>query len=117
MSVIVACDAFARGMTSAALKIPFNSTIIYTLIDMGVSYGFFVKLYFNVGRASDSSSGLSRSVVSLPVAGVVARVAGIFAGFAATWAFDCPIRLTDALWMSWASTIAIVAIHLIQVRQ
>ena len=114
MKAMLFCDALARGLTSAALKIPGENTAVYTLADMVVSYGAFLKLYSTFSQVSGRRSDLSPVVVISSLAGFLARVAGIFAGFAAALALDCPVRLTDAIWMSGASTVAVVVIHLIK---
>jgi hypothetical protein len=115
MKVMLLCDAVARGFTSAALKIPSANTYVYTLVDMAVSYGVFLKLYSRVGQTGDRK-GLSAAIVTWPMVGVVARAAGIFAGFAFALALNCPVGLIDAACMSGASTLAVVVIHLIQSR-
>lgn len=112
MKVMLFCDALARGLTSAALKIPVENTAVYTLVDIVVSYGIFLKLRSIVAQTSDKKA-LS-TIVTLPMAGIIARVAGIFAGYAAALALDYPVRLTDAVWMSGASTVAVVLVHLIK---
>lgn len=116
MNVMLLCDALARGLTSAALKTPGGNTYVYTLVDIAVSYGVFLNLRSIVDQTS-SRKGLSTAIVNLSIIGIVARVAGIFAGYAAGVAMDCPVRLTDAICMSGASTVAVVVVHLIKSRQ
>lgn len=115
MNVMLLCDALARGLTSAALKTPGGNAYVYTLVDIAVSYGVFLKLSSIVSQTSDRKGPSTASIIS-PI-GIVARVAGIFAAYAAGLAMDCPVRLTDAVCMSGASTVAVIAVHLIKLRQ
>jgi len=108
MAVMVFCDAMARGWTSAALNIPPQNAAVYNFFDIAVSYGVFLRLHPDISAAR--GYGLSRAVVSLPVASALARIAGCFAGFTAAWVWNCPVRPTDAVWMSIASTVTLVLI-------
>lgn len=106
MTTTVFWDAAARGFVSAVLKVPPMNTAIYTLVDMTVSYGFFLKLCPKKEQMLSSRT----FIISLLIAGIVARIVGCFAGFAATIALDYPVRLTDAVWMSCASTVVLLPV-------
>ncbi|MBS0647785.1 MAG: hypothetical protein JSS10_01005 [Verrucomicrobia bacterium] len=107
MSVIVFCDAAARGFASAALKVPVKNMALYTLVDMVVSYGFFLKLHSKIEQTLNRKSVI---ILYLALAAVVARIAGCFAGFAAAEACNCPVRLADAVWMSCASAVVLLPV-------
>lgn len=106
MTMTLFCDAAARGFVSAALKIPAMNMAIYTLADMTVSYGFFLKLC----PKDEQTFSRRTSIIRLLIAGIVARIVGCFAGFAVALAFDHPVRLRDAVWMSCASTVVLLPV-------
>ena len=108
MTLMLFYDAVARGWTSAALNIPPKNTAVYNFIDIVVSYRVFLRLHPDI--APLRRYVLPKAVVSLPAAAALARIAGCFAGFTAAWAWNCPVRPTDAIWMSIASTVTILVI-------
>jgi hypothetical protein len=106
MTMTVFCDAAARGFVSAALKIPVTNMAIYTLVDMVVSYGFFLKLC----PKDEQTFSRRISIIRLLIGGIIARIVGCFAGFAMASGLECPVRLRDAVWMSCASTVVLLPV-------
>jgi len=104
MGLIVTCDVLARCLTSWALRVPFKNAALYNTVDIAVTYFLFIQL-----APKQLGSRIEPKVLQHAFrTGLIARTAGLFAGFLIAKAAGYRVGRLACVSLAVVSTVAII---------